>query len=55
MNDKEFNDCMNKLTEATDRLSNVVDKMGSTVDKMIDYCTVITLVMFITIVIAIVF
>ena len=55
MNDKDFKDCMDKLTEATDRLSDVVDKMGSTIDKMIDYCTVITLVMFITIVIAIVF
>ena len=55
MNDKDFKDCMNKLTEATDRLSDVTERMGKTVDKMIDYCTVITLVMFITIVIAIVF
>ena len=52
MNDK---DCMNKLIEATDSLSDVVDKMGKTIDKMVDYCTVITLVMFVTIVIAIVF
>ena len=55
MNDKDYKDCMDKLVEATDRLDATVDKMGSTIDKMIDYCTVITLVMFITIVIAIVF
>ena len=55
MNDKDYKDCMDKLVEATDRLDATVDKMGKTVDKMIDYCTVITLVMFITIVLAIVF
>ena len=55
MGDKEFKDCMDKLVEATDNLSNVTERMGKTVDKMIDYCTVITLVMFITIVLAIVF
>ena len=55
MNDKDFKDCMNKLVEATNSLSDVVDKMGKTIDKMVDYCTVITLVMFITIVIAFIF
>ena len=55
MGDKDFKDCMDKLVEATDSLSDVVEKMGKTVDKMIDYCIVITLVMFITIVIAFIF
>lgn len=55
MNDKEFNDHIDKLVEATDKLSDVVDKMGKTVDKMLDYCIVITLIMFITIVIAFIF
>ena len=55
MNDKDFKDCMDKLAEATDRLSDVTERMGKTVDKMLDYCTVITLVMFITIVIAFIF
>ena len=55
MNDKDYKDCMDKLVEAIDRLDATVDKMGSTIDKMIDYCTVITLVMFITIVIAFIF
>ena len=55
MNDKDYKDCMDKLVEATDRLGDVTERMGKTVDKMIDYCIVITLVMFITIVIAIVF
>ena len=55
MGDKDFKDCLDKLVEATDRLNNVVDKMGSTLDKMIDYCVLVTLVMFVTIVLAIVF
>ena len=55
MGDKDFKDCMSKLLEATNRLDDTVDKMGRTVNKLIDYCTVITLVMFITIVLAIVF
>ena len=55
MNDKDYKDCLDKLVEATNRLDDTVDKMGRTVNKLIDYCTVITLVMFITIVIAIVF
>lgn len=55
MNDKDFKDCMDKLTEATDSLSDVTARMGRTVNKLIDYCTVITLVMFITVIIAIVF
>ena len=55
MNDKDYKDCMDKLTKATDRLSDVTERMGKTVDKMIDYCTVITLIMFITIVIAFIF
>ena len=55
MNDKDFRDCLDKLVEATNSLSDVTERMGKTVDKMIDYCTVITLVMFITIVIAFIF
>ena len=55
MNDKDFRDCMDKLAEVVDRLDDTVNKMRNTVDKMIDYCTVITLVMFITIVIAFIF
>ena len=55
MNDKDYKDCLDKLVKATDSLSDVTEKMGKTIDKMIDYCIVITLVMFITIVIAIVF
>ena len=55
MDDKEFNDHIDKLVEAIDKLEATTDKMGNTVDKMIDYCTVITLVLFITIVLAILF
>ena len=55
MNDKDFKDCIDNLVKATDSLSNIVDKMGRTIDKMVDYCVIVSLVMFITIVIAIVF
>ena len=55
MNDKDYKDCIDKLVEATNSLSDVTERMGKTVDKMIDYCTIITLILFITIVIAIVF
>ena len=55
MDDKEFNDHIDKLVEAIDKLEATTDKMSNTVDKMIDYCVLVTLVMFITIVIAIVF
>ena len=55
MNDKDYKDCMDKLIEATNRLDATTEKMGKIIDKTLDYCTVITLVMFITIVIAIVF
>ena len=55
MGDKEFNDYLDKLLKATDSLSDITEKMGKTIDKMIDYCIVITLIMFITIVIAFIF
>ena len=55
MNDKDYKDYMDKLVEAIDRLEVTTEKMGRTVDKMIDYCIVITLILFITIVLAIVF
>ena len=55
MNDKDFKDCLDKLVETIDRLDATTEKMGKTVDKMLDYCILITLIMFITIVLAIVF
>lgn len=55
MNDKDFKDCLDKLVEAIDKLEATTERMSNTVSKMIDYCTVITLVMFITIVIAFIF
>ena len=55
MGDKDFKDCLDRLIEAIDKLEANNEKMSNTVSKMIDYCTVITLVMFITIVIAFIF
>ena len=55
MNDKDFKDCMNKLVKATNSLSDVTERMGKTVDKMIDYCIIVSLIMFITVIIVTVF
>ena len=55
MNDKDFKDCIDNLVKATDRLSDVTERMGKTVDKMLDYCVIVSLILFITIVIAFVF
>ena len=55
MNDKDMNTAINKLAEATDRLDKVADRLSENVNKMINYCTIITLLMFATFVIAIVF
>ena len=55
MNDKDYKDCLDKLTEVADKLEATTDKMSNTLSKMLDYCILITLVMFITIVLAIVF
>ena len=55
MNDKDFKDCIDKLVEATDSLSNVTERMGKTIDKMIDYCVLVSLIMFIIVIIAFVF
>ena len=55
MDDKDYKDCLDKLVEAIDKLEATTERMGRTVNKLIDYCTIITLVMFVTIVLAIVF
>ena len=55
MNDKEMKDAITKLAEATDRLDKVADKLSETVNRMINYCTILTILMFATFVIAIIF
>ena len=55
MNDKDYKDCLDKLVKAIDNLDATTEKMGKTVDKMIDYCVLVSLIMFITIVIAFIF
>ena len=55
MGDKDFKDCLDKLVEAIDKLEATTEKMSKTIAKMIDYCTIITLILFITIVIAFLF
>ena len=55
MNEKDMKDAVAKLADATDRLNKVADKLSETVNKMINYCTLTTLLMFATFVIAIVF
>ena len=55
MNDKEMKDAIAKLADATDRLDKVADRLSETVNKMINYCTILTILMFATFVIAIIF
>ena len=55
MNDKEMKDAVTKLAEATNKLDKVADKLSETVNKMINYCTILTILMFATFVIAIIF
>ena len=55
MNDKEMKDAIAKLADATDRLDKVADRLSETVNKMISYCTILTILMFATFVIAIIF
>ena len=55
MNDKDMNTTINKLAEATDRLDKVTNKLSDTVNRMISYCTILTILMFATFVIAIIF
>ena len=55
MNEKDMKDAIAKLEDATDRLDKVADKLSETVNKMINYCTILTILMFATFVIAIVF
>ena len=55
MNDKDMKDAVTKLAEATDRLDKVTTKLSETVNKMIGYCTILTILMFATFVIAIIF
>lgn len=55
MNDKDMNTAIDKLAEATDRLDKVTNKLSDTVNRMISYCTIITILMFFTFVVAIIF
>ena len=55
MNEKEMKDAIAKLADATDRLDKVADRLSETVNKMIGYCTILTILMFATFVIAIIF
>lgn len=55
MNDKDMNNAVTKLAEATDRLDKVTVKLSETIKTMIGYCTILTILMFATFVIAIIF
>ena len=55
MNDKDMKDAVTKLAEATDRLNKVASDLSVTINRMINYCTLTTLLMFATFVIAIIF
>ena len=55
MNEKDMNTAINKLAEATDRLDKVASDLSVSLNKMINYCTILTILMFATFVIAIIF
>lgn len=55
MNDKEMKDAIAKLADATDRLDKVASDLSVTINRMINYCTILTILMFATFVIAIIF
>ena len=55
MNEKDMNTAIAKLAEATDRLDKVASDLSVTINRMINYCTLTTILMFITFVIAIIF
>ena len=52
MNDNEVKD---RLTEALDNLDKVIAELAKTTDRMVSFCSLILLVLFATIVLAIVF
>ena len=54
-NDEEIKEVVNRLSEALDNLDKTVNSMNKTMDKMISYCGLMLLVLFATIVLAIVF
>ena len=55
MNDKDMSNAVAKLTEATARLEDSTSNLNKTINTMIGYCTILTLLMFATFVIAIIF
>ena len=52
MNDNEVKD---RLIEALDNLDRTVNSLSKTMNRMIDFCSLMLLVLFATIVLAIVF
>ena len=55
MDDKDFKDCMDKLTEVADRLDATTERMGKIIDKTLDYCIIVNLIMFIIFITVILF
>ena len=55
MNEKDMNTAIAKLADATDRLDKVAGDLSVSLNKMINYCTILTILMFATFVIAIIF
>ena len=55
MNNEEIKEVANRLSEALDNLDKAVNSMTKTMNRMISYCGLMLLVLFATIVLAIVF
>ena len=55
MNDNEVKDVANRLAEAIDNLDKVIAELAKTTDRMVSFCSLMLLVLFGVVVVALVF
>ena len=54
-NDEEIKEVANRLSEALDNLDKVISDLAKTTDRMISFCSLMLLVLFGVVVVALVF
>ena len=55
MNNDEVKDAANRLAEAIDNLDKVIAELAKTTDRMVSFCSLMLLVLFGVVVVALVF
>ena len=55
MNDNEVKDVANRLADAIDNLDKVIAELAKTTDRMVSFCSLMLLVLFGVVVVALVF